>query len=586
MDEQSKKVIEINQNIDTPLSSIENEVFSIKYLSYRSLEGQNSNQPNQDYLAIKADHSKLAFAICDGVGSSFVGNIASKFLGDYLINYFWDFDHDLREYWVVSESNIKKKIIKSMRLWSDTAQTTVRKYMFPDNISDLHKAGLEALRDEHGSETVFIAGLINFEDEKYSILTIGAGDIEYKLFDKDYELIFSNEQIKSVNNRWSTRWGVKGDIQVQRIPPNNEVSRLLFFTDGIIKENIISLSSNNIDTVIKDSLKKINDDISVVEIDLKKRGKSSFYKNLAMSDLNLHENRKLPEFEEKDYPQLNKKKQSQFIDLTPPEILKTEIKYNLFEAYIKVTLNVSKPRTYEFYISPTIDFDSDAKKFTVINGGNKIDLVYDGKFSLKGDHYIRCRTINNNNFGELSKVYQWNVGLLNLEPTIISYESNGSANFIWRQFIEAKYYQFKGSGLFNNVEKIDYPPPCNTDDYAGKVQAILYDGTKTAWENIAYPTIEILSSNTENIFDELINSEKKLGIKYPIKIKIGYFDKKKWNEEIFGEVYDSDTLRFNRSNPSIKSGIFELVNKSSEKKIKLICSDRFNRKFFLDFILP
>src|SRR5690349_14118824 len=63
--------------------------FSYRFLYYRSAEGQEHTEAGQDYLAIREHGHRLAFALCDGVGQSFYGDVAARHLGDALLDWLW-----------------------------------------------------------------------------------------------------------------------------------------------------------------------------------------------------------------------------------------------------------------------------------------------------------------------------------------------------------------------------------------------------------------------------------------------------------------------------------------------------------------
>ena len=60
-------------------------------LSYcRSMECRISGEPGQDYDAYRVGRGSLQFCVCDGVGQSYFGDAAARFIGDLLITWLGD----------------------------------------------------------------------------------------------------------------------------------------------------------------------------------------------------------------------------------------------------------------------------------------------------------------------------------------------------------------------------------------------------------------------------------------------------------------------------------------------------------------
>src|SRR6185369_15789209 len=53
----------------------------------RSHESAQAGEPTQDYLAVRCDPRRLSFAVTDGVGSSFLGDVAAQILAAHLTDW-------------------------------------------------------------------------------------------------------------------------------------------------------------------------------------------------------------------------------------------------------------------------------------------------------------------------------------------------------------------------------------------------------------------------------------------------------------------------------------------------------------------
>src|ERR1043165_8546798 len=77
----------VRQTEDRPLRIIEHERLSWRYLYFRSAESFANLAPSQDFLTFQHADDTFVFAVCDGVGQSFFGDVASRLLGDLLTDW-------------------------------------------------------------------------------------------------------------------------------------------------------------------------------------------------------------------------------------------------------------------------------------------------------------------------------------------------------------------------------------------------------------------------------------------------------------------------------------------------------------------
>src|SRR5436305_10544756 len=77
------------QDRETPVQVGRRGGFAWRCAYSRAAETRKAGDLGQDFLAFLYDDSTFAFAVCDGVGQSFFGELASSFLGNALINWLW-----------------------------------------------------------------------------------------------------------------------------------------------------------------------------------------------------------------------------------------------------------------------------------------------------------------------------------------------------------------------------------------------------------------------------------------------------------------------------------------------------------------
>ncbi|MBX3037144.1 MAG: hypothetical protein KF758_09550 [Anaerolineales bacterium] len=224
-----------------------------------SSESLNEKALNQDYLTFAYNSKTFMFAICDGVGQSFMGEIASSFLGDSLLTWLTE-KIDFED--IYNQNAYLDNFYKYINGLKIPASKIINNYPLPNSIGEIQKLALEGLREE-GSQTTFLCGRIDQVSENLPygrLLFFWAGDTVLQLWDK-----FNNPLIKhSFSNEtiWSTKNGIIGNkinIFIDKLYNNNlsiKVDKIRAFSDGA--KSFIA-QNQNIDTYR-------NDDVSLLEL--------------------------------------------------------------------------------------------------------------------------------------------------------------------------------------------------------------------------------------------------------------------------------------------------------------------------------
>lgn len=98
--------------------------FSYRYSYVRAKETQDLNECGQDFLAFQDNGISFIFALCDGVGLSFHGEIAAEFLGMKLVNLF--------ETCQESELDIATLLNEQLNNWIEEASEEVSAFRLPE----------------------------------------------------------------------------------------------------------------------------------------------------------------------------------------------------------------------------------------------------------------------------------------------------------------------------------------------------------------------------------------------------------------------------------------------------------------------
>ena len=158
--DQDDLLIETAQNKDTFNKASVNAMLYVRLLSVRSQEAQMQELANQDYaqVYIQADGPSLCFCVCDGVGSSYRGDFAAKYLARSLVEWMQNLT-DLQ----VRTADVASQLDARLNLWARVAQKELRQVAIPASTPALVREVLEDLRDTYGSETVFLCGRVDLD---------------------------------------------------------------------------------------------------------------------------------------------------------------------------------------------------------------------------------------------------------------------------------------------------------------------------------------------------------------------------------------------------------------------------------------
>ena len=204
--------VSIDQMQETPYRSMRIQRTRISYLYARSWESQAYDVEGQDYLVFRYDDRTISFAVCDGVGQSFCGHLAAKFLGDALVDWLRQLDV------AASIGELRSRVTGFLDELTDAGQQLILEHPLPEDLAPLTKVALEDLR-AYGSETVFVGGRLGYHPGSADpsgdgqLLLCWLGDAELQVLDRKSRLIDVGAN-RITAERWSTTKGVKGAEQV------------------------------------------------------------------------------------------------------------------------------------------------------------------------------------------------------------------------------------------------------------------------------------------------------------------------------------------------------------------------------------
>lgn len=212
------------QDAETPPTSRLRAEFCYQVAYARSADSRRSGEPGQDYVAVSEDGQRLAFALCDGVGQSFMGEFASRLLGDELIRWL----HDQASPDTTAEV-LAAQLKQALDELTVVASRQLEQLPLRADLAPMVREVLQMKRSE-GSESTFVAGLVDPAADR--AILIWAGDSRLRVWGADGASRFATLAEAARPARWSTRRGVIGSIQVYS-GPLHALTSLCAYSDGL-----------------------------------------------------------------------------------------------------------------------------------------------------------------------------------------------------------------------------------------------------------------------------------------------------------------------------------------------------------------
>lgn len=233
----------------------------VRLLLDRSSDGASRSEPSQDYLILEHTPSRLCFAVTDGVGSSFIGQLAAQFLARNVVR--WLFDRSP----IVDEHDLSSSLTAFLAGLTEEAGDVVASYPIPEGRSEIVLDILEQQR-AYGSEAMIVCGRIDWPGNgaaRIGLSWLGDAHLRVQLSDESIEDLSGQ-----TSDRWSTRLGPRGDVQ-SWVRPTAEVARIIACSDGLLPEldAVIQLPDSALESrLARLAGESASDDIALVDIAL------------------------------------------------------------------------------------------------------------------------------------------------------------------------------------------------------------------------------------------------------------------------------------------------------------------------------
>ncbi len=262
-------LIESDQTSDTWLSRAVGSNVSLTLLSIRSQEARSQGLPCQDYACLLSNEtgSSISFCVCDGVGSSYHGGFAARYLAQHLVDW-------LHKLIVLPAQPVG--VSSWLREWANQGQDELSQLALPPETPAMLRSFLEELRDTHGSQAVFLCGRVDYtpvpEPSAASIPAVRAlfywmGNITACVFAGDGQQ-HALGHVNNDKNRWSTAKGPQGHLGARALRLE-ALDRILIYTDGLgaVGAELGALSEQDAQARMRDLLAlPASDDRTVLDL--------------------------------------------------------------------------------------------------------------------------------------------------------------------------------------------------------------------------------------------------------------------------------------------------------------------------------
>jgi hypothetical protein len=216
--------VRLRQDIETPLTPVLTPVGTALYLYARSIDSVSSNTVGQDYVAFRYGGTDLVFVVCDGVGQSFIGDLAARILGDGLIDWLWKLERP------VDAESFSLAVRQSLNEMAVTSASKVTEYQLPPGLPPMLSQALEMQR-QYGSESMFVAGRLALSGDDSWVALCWLGDAPVAAIDIDGMLVDLGPH-GHTSERWNATTGVKGEVHAW-VSTGKHVARVAGYTDGL-----------------------------------------------------------------------------------------------------------------------------------------------------------------------------------------------------------------------------------------------------------------------------------------------------------------------------------------------------------------
>ncbi len=244
-----------------PLLRIPARPADVRLLLNRSYESACAGEPTQDYVTLRCERGRLSFAVTDGVGSSFLGDVAAQILAVALTD---------RLATGPGGDQVASALEPYLHQLTTEVGERVANWPIAESVPMLIRSALDQQR-AYGSEAMFVAGTVDLSGRRDATVNVAwLGDTRLRVFMRDGQLF---DHSGHTADRWSSRLGPRGAVRSATWPVA-EVARIVACTDGLmpVLGAVVELPDAALQEVLDGQAQRPgNDDMALVDIGLAPR---------------------------------------------------------------------------------------------------------------------------------------------------------------------------------------------------------------------------------------------------------------------------------------------------------------------------
>ncbi len=227
--------IAVDRHGETPIREGQTGPFAFRFAYGRSADTRDTNGSGQDFLIMRHDDQRFAFALCDGVSESFQGEIAAVGVGSTLVEWLWSLPIAS-----VPDERLRSDLADCLQHLKEKVSRKVRDFPLPPHLPPLLREVLDLRRGE-GTETMLVAARVDHPSsglEAGRVVLIWLGDSRLRFWGPAVERTGELGDTFHTRQRWSSHLGpVHGSPQLRVLPltegRHHAICRLAAYSDGL-----------------------------------------------------------------------------------------------------------------------------------------------------------------------------------------------------------------------------------------------------------------------------------------------------------------------------------------------------------------
>lgn len=219
------QIIFLKQESDTFIQRLAFPGYLLRYAAARSGESRSVDETGQDALCFAVDERFIFFALCDGVGMSFMGNLAARCLSqkmvEWLVGQHQNLEHNL---------DIQAECTQFLQRLTELGSRIVANHRLPDDLPQMILSVLEDKR-KIGSESMFVSGILDLQTREMCLFWMGDSRLRIWQEKTDQTSAFFGSTFQT-QERWSTQKGPIGQVHTWQGSLDG-ISRVTAYSDGL-----------------------------------------------------------------------------------------------------------------------------------------------------------------------------------------------------------------------------------------------------------------------------------------------------------------------------------------------------------------